>query len=145
MLTFAPVVAGLLGIGVGVLIGRSGRAQLISDVGRLETEVARLEGQSRDQSRQVAKLRGEQRALSSFTRLLPSIARDLNRSDLDERQIPRLVFALVDSIFEPEQKLLYLAGPAARLGDRGQTLHLVERSSAADLPPSVSKITIGDG
>lgn len=145
VLTLAPFVAGLLGVGIGVLIGRAGRSQLVSDSSRLEAEVARLESQSREQSRQVAKLRAEQRALSSFTRLLPSLARELNRSDLDERQIPRLVFALVDSIFEPEQKLLYLAGPAVGRGDRGQTLHLVERSGAADVPASVSKIAIGDG
>jgi len=83
--------------------------------------------------------------LSYGLRLLPSLARDLNRSDLDERQIPRLVFALVDSIFEPEQKLLYLVHPSAGHGDRGQVLHLVERSGASDIPPSATKITVGDG
>ena len=143
--TLAPVLAGVLGVGFGVLIGRLGRSRLFGELRRLEADVARLESQSRDQSRQVAKLRGEQRALASFTRLLPSLARDLNRSDLDERQIPRLVFALVDSIFEPEQMLLYLVQPAVGLGERGQILHLVERSGAADIPPSAAKITIGDG
>ena len=145
LITLAPIGAGLLGIGIGVLIGRLGRSRLVQDVGRLEAEVARLESQSRDQARQVAKLRAEQRAMSSVTRVLPSLARDLNRSDLDERHIPRLVFALVDSIFEPEQKLLYLAGPPSGHGERGQTLHLVERSGAADVPNSVAKIAIGDG
>jgi len=141
----ALVLAGVLGVGFGVLIGRLGRSRLVSDLRRLEAEIARLENQSREQSRQVAKLRAEQRALASFTRLLPSLARDLNRSDLDERQIPRLVFALVDSIFEPEQKLLYLVQPSVGLGERGQILHLVERSGVADIPPSAAKITIGDG
>jgi diguanylate cyclase (GGDEF)-like protein len=140
-----PVVGGALGVGFGVLIGRMGRSRLVEDLGRSEAEVARLENQSRDQSRQLAKLRGEQRALSSFTRLLPSLARDLNRSDLDERQIPRLVFALVDSIFEPEQKLLYLVHPSPAGRDRGQILHLVERSSATEIPSSAVKIAIGDG
>jgi diguanylate cyclase (GGDEF)-like protein len=140
----APVVGGALGVGFGVLIGRMGRTRLVEDLGKAEAEVARLEKQSRDQSRQLAKLRGEQRALSSFTRLLPSLARDLNRSDLDERQIPRLVFALVDSIFEPEQKLLYLVHPSADR-DRGQILHLVERSSVTEIPSSAAKIAVGDG
>ena len=141
----APVVAGVLGLAFGILIGRLGRSRLAGELCRLEAEVARLESQSRDQSRQVAKLRAEQRALSSFTRLLPSLARDLNRSDLDERQIPRLVFALVDSIFEPEQKLLYLVTPNGGRGERGQVLQLVERSSTTDIPAVATKITVGEG
>jgi diguanylate cyclase (GGDEF)-like protein len=143
----APVVIGILGLGFGTLLGRLGRSKLADNVQRLEAELARLENQSRDQSRQVAKLRAEQRALSSFTRLLPSLARDLNRSDLDERQIPRLVFALVDSIFEAEQTLLYLVPSTSAGTDRGQTqtLQLVERSGAADIPASATKIKIGEG
>ena len=141
----APAIAGVLGLAFGILIGRRGRSRLVGEVCGLEDEVARLESQTRDQSRQVAKLRGEQRALSSFTRLLPSIARDLNRSDLDERQIPRLVFALADSIFEPEQKLLYLALPNGGRGEQGQVLQLVERSSNTDIPASATKITVGEG
>ena len=139
----APVVAGVLGVAFGAVIGRVGRSRLVNDLSHLEAEVARLESQSRDQARQVAKLRGEQRAVSNLTRQLPNLARELNRSDLDERLIPQLVFALVDSIFEPEQKLLYLIDPA--LGDRGQLLHLVGRSSSTDIPPAVTKIKIGDG
>ena len=140
-----PIVAGVVGLAFGIFIGRLGRSRLASGQSQMEAEVARLESQSRDQSRQVAKLRGEQRALSSFTRLLPSLARDLNRSDLDERQIPKLVFALVDSIFEPEQKLLYLAHPNGSRGERGQVLQLVERSSTTDIPAAATKITVGEG
>jgi len=145
LITFAPFLVGVAGIAFGIFIGRLGRSRLLGDLQRVEAEVARLENQLRDQSRQVAKLRGEQRALASFTRLLPTLARDLNRSDLDERQIPRLVFALVDSIFEPEQKLLYLVQPTTAQGGRGQILQLVERSGAADIPPSATKIAVGDG
>jgi len=140
-----PAIVGVLGLAFGILIGRLGRARLAGDAGRFEAEVARLESQSRDQSRQVAKLRAEQRALSSFTRLLPSIARDLNRSDLDEQQIPRHIFALVDSIFEPEQKLLYLAASTGVRGERGQVLQLVERSTNTDIPAAATKIAVGDG
>jgi diguanylate cyclase (GGDEF)-like protein len=111
----------------------------------MEGEVARLENQLRDQSRQVAKLRAEQRAVSNFTRRMPDLARDLNRSNLDERQIPRLVFALVDSIFEPEQKLLYLAQPNGVQGEDGQILQLVERSGVTDIPPAATRIKVGDG
>ena len=143
--TFGPALAGVLGVALGAVVGRFGRSRLLGDFRRLEAEVARLESQSRDQSRQVAKLRGEQRAQSSFTRLLPTFARDLNRSDLDERQIPRLVFALVDSIFEPEQKLLYLAQPNGARGEQGQVLLLIERSGVTDIPPAANKINVGDG
>jgi diguanylate cyclase (GGDEF)-like protein len=141
----APIVAGVLGLGLGVLMGRLGRSKLSANVQRLEAELARLENQSRDQSRQVSKLRAEQRAQSSFTRMLPNFARDLNRADLDERQIPRHVFALVDSIFEPEQMLLYLVPPASSGSERGQTLHLVERAGATDIPASATKIKVGEG
>lgn len=144
MTVIIPIFTALVGTGIGVLLGRMGRTQLIAARQDLEAEIARLENQSREASRQISKLRGEQRALSSFTRLLPSIARDLNRSDLDERQIPRLVFALVDSIFEPEQMLLYLV-PNANLNDRDPVLKLVERSGAADIPPSATKVAAGEG
>ncbi len=139
------IVATALGVGIGFLLGRLGRTRLVGELAESESEVARLENQSRDQSRQVSKLRGEQRALSGFTRLLPSIARDLNRSDLDERRIPRLVFALVDALFEPEQLLLYLVQPNAGSVEQGQILHLVERAGSAEVPPSVTKIRVGEG
>ncbi len=139
------VASGGLGLAFGALVGRLGRPRLMSDIRRLEADIARLEAQSRDQSRQVARLRGEQQALSSFTRFLPNIARDLNRSDLDERQIPRLVFSLVDALFEPEQILLYLVRGSAGAEERGQTLQLVDRAGIVDVPPSVARIRIGDG
>jgi diguanylate cyclase (GGDEF)-like protein len=145
LITLAPVGAGLLGAAIGFLIGRIGRAELIENGTRLQAEVARLESQSRDQARQVSKLRSEQHAMSNFMRFLPTLARDLNRSDLDEREIPRLVFALVDAIFEPQQKLLYLARAATGENGREQTLHLAERAGATDVPPSVAKIPMGQG
>lgn len=138
-------VAAGVGAGVGALMGRSGRPALIADISRLEAEVARAEAQSRDQSRVVTKLRNEQRALSNFTRLLPNIARDLNRSDLDERHIPRLILSLVDAIFEPEQTLLYLARSSGGDGERNQVLYLVERTGAAEIPPSATRVKIGEG
>jgi len=109
------LVAAAFGAGIGALLGRLGRTALVEETERLAAELARSEAQGRDQTRQTAKLRNEQRALSNLTRLLPNIARDLNRSDLDERQIPRLLFNLVDAIFEPEQVLLYIV----RASDRG--------------------------
>lgn len=142
---FASILAGALGVAVGILLGRRGRPRLDSELDRLEAEVARLENHSRGQARHIAKIRDEQRALSSFTRLLPSIARDLNRSDLDERQIPRLVFALADAIFEPEQMLFYLVRTHSGDVERGELLQLVERTGAADLPPSALKIKVGEG
>jgi diguanylate cyclase (GGDEF)-like protein len=145
LLIVTPVVSGLVGLGVGVFLGRIGRSVFVAEIGRLESEIVRLESQSRDQARQVTKLRGEQRAMSSFTRVLPSLARELNRSDLDERQIPRLVFALVDSIFEAEQTLLYLTVPSGGGSGKGPTLNLVDRSSATEIPPQATRIAIGEG
>jgi diguanylate cyclase (GGDEF)-like protein len=145
MSQFAPVLAGVIGIFVGMVLGRLGRPRLTGEIGRLEGEIARLESQSKDQARQIAKLRGEQRGLTSISRVLPDLARDLNRADLDERQIPKLVFQLVDSIFEPEQALLYLSGPSEGQDRRGPMLHLAARSGALDVPEAATKIAIGEG
>jgi diguanylate cyclase (GGDEF)-like protein len=139
------VVAAGVGIATGALLGRKGRPRLVTSIARLEAEVARAEAQSREQSRMVTKLRNEQRALSHFTRLLPNIARDLNRSDLDERHIPRLILSLVDAIFEPEQTLLFLARSSGGDAERAQTLHLVERTGTAEIPPSATRIKVGEG
>jgi diguanylate cyclase (GGDEF)-like protein len=143
--TLAPTLAGVVGTAVGVLLGRMGRSRVDSELRRLEAEVARLENQSRDQSRQVAKLRAEQRAVSNFTRRIPDTARELNRSDLDEREIPKLVFGLVDSIFEPEQKLLYLVQPTGARGEQGQVLTLFARSGPSDIPQAATRIAMGEG
>lgn len=139
------LVAAGLGVAFGTLLGRLGLSRLLGDRERLEGEVARAEAQSREQSRLVTKLRNEQRALSNFTRLLPNIARDLNRSDLDERHIPRLILSLVDAIFEPEQTLLYLVRSSVGDAERVQVLHLVERSGAAELAVSATRIKVGEG
>jgi diguanylate cyclase (GGDEF)-like protein len=138
------LVAAAFGAGLGALLGRWGRTALIEETDRLAAELARSEAQGRDQTRQTAKLRNEQRALSNLTRLLPNIARDLNRSDLDERQIPRFVFNLADAIFEPEQVLLYLVRASAG-SDRGPSLQLVDRTGSAEVPPSAVRVKIGEG
>jgi diguanylate cyclase (GGDEF)-like protein len=138
------VVVGALGVAAGSLLGRLGRPRLLQDIKRLEAELARAEVQSREQSRQVSKLRNEQRAMSNFTRVVPNIARELNRSDLDERHIPRLVFALVDAIFEPDQTLLYLARSGGD-ADRDRVLHLAERAGTLEVPASVARIRFGEG
>jgi diguanylate cyclase (GGDEF)-like protein len=138
------VVAAAFGAGIGALLGRLGRTALVEESERLAAELARSEAQGRDQTRQTAKLRNEQRALSNLTRLLPNIARDLNRSDLDERQIPRLVFNLVDAIFEPEQVLLYLVRSPFR-GDGSVMLQLVDRAGSVEVPPSAIRVRLGEG
>jgi diguanylate cyclase (GGDEF)-like protein len=139
------VVAAGLGAGIGATLARRGRPRLLADIDRLENELARAEAQSREQARAVTKLRNEQRALSDLTRLLPNVVRDLNRSDLDERHIPRLILSLVDAIFEPQQTLLYLVRSSGGATERGQVLQLVERLGAADLPPSAVRVRIGEG
>ena len=143
--SLVPVVAAGLGGVLGAVLGRLGRPRLFGEIQRLEGEVARLETQARDQSRQVSKLSGEQRALSALTRTLPDIARELNRSDLDERQIPRHVFALVTAIFEPEQTLLFLVERAAGASRDARTLYLAERAGGAEIPPAATRIAIGEG
>ena len=139
------IVAAGLGAGIGSALGRLGRPRLLNEIQRLQGEIARAESQAREQARVVTKLHNEQRALADLTRLLPNVVRDLNRSDLDERHIPRLILQLVDAIFEPQQTLLYLVRASGGGGDRGQVLQLAERLGASDLPPSAVRIRVGEG
>src|SRR5262245_26228591 len=60
MVILAPALAAAVGLGIGVVLGRLGRSKIIDAQTALEEEIARLENQARDQSRQVSKLRGEQ-------------------------------------------------------------------------------------
>jgi diguanylate cyclase (GGDEF)-like protein len=142
-----PALAGLVGVALGVFLGRIGRSKILGDKHRLDTEVSRLESQLREQSRQFAKLRAEQRAVSNFTRQLPEFARNLNRSEIKEQEIPNLVFSLVESIFEPEQQLLYLvqSDHARDRDDDGRILHLTARRGLTEVPASVLRIPVGEG
>jgi GGDEF domain-containing protein len=140
-------VLGILGLGlvVGFVLGRRGLKTLTSASERQRDEVARSEAQGRELQRQLSRLRNEQQALSNLSRSLPGVVRDLNRSQIDARQIPRLVFQFVDSIFEPEQILLYVVRSPGEESEREQEIFLREHTGLAEVPPSVTRLRVGDG
>ncbi len=139
------VAVALAGLGAGFVLGRIGRGALSRQAERAQAELARSEAQGREHQRQLTRLRNEQRALSNLSRFLPNVVRDLNRSDLESRAIPRLVFQLVDSIFEPEQILLYLVRSPGEESEQAHEIFLVEHTGLAEVPAALARIRVGDG
>ncbi len=139
------VLVSLAAVTVGYLLGRRGHRELGKEAERLNSEVARAEAQSRDQSRLVAKMRNEQRGLASLFRALPDSARNLNRSDLDPQEIPRYLFQLAEAIFEPQQMLLFLVRSPGEDGEKVQELYLRDQRGLPDLPSQAMRIRIGEG
>lgn len=100
-------VAAAAGTTGGFFLGRMGTNRLRQELDAARADISRAEAQGREQARQIHRMRNEQRWLSNLSRYLPNVVRELNRSDIDARQIPRLVISLVDAIFEPEQITMY--------------------------------------
>ncbi len=138
------LIAGVAGAVVGFLLARLGRSAN-GDQKRLETELSRISLHAKEQSRQVTKLLGEQRAHANLARALPDVARALNSDNLDERQIPGFVFELVRTIFEPEQACLFLTWSPSVPGRDQTKLHFADAMKPADVPPAAKTIGLGDG
>jgi diguanylate cyclase (GGDEF)-like protein len=98
---------GAVGTAGGFVLGRIAAQRLRRELDASRADTSRAEAQGREQARQIHRMRNEQRWLSNLSRYLPNVVRELNRSDIDARQIPRLVISLVDAIFEPEQITMY--------------------------------------
>lgn len=142
-----PILAGAA-VAIGYWLGRRGRRELDRQIEVLTAEASRGEAQGREQQRQLARLRNEQRSLSNFSRFLPNVVRELNRSDLSEREIPGLVLQLVDSVFEPEQVALYMVrapGEDREGADRAQEMFLVQQRGLDGAPASLARIAVGSG
>src|SRR6185436_12168922 len=122
-----------------------GTALLRLEADRLAAELARSEAQAKDLSRAGAKLRNEQRMMSSLTRYLPSLVRELNRSDLDRRHIPELLYQLVDAIFEPEQFLLFLVREPGEDGPGARVFHLCKHHGLGEVPQGANRVAMGSG
>jgi diguanylate cyclase (GGDEF)-like protein len=138
-------VATAAGAVLGYHFGRRGKSELRQGAAELAAEIARLEGQSRDQIRLVSKLRYEQRSLTNLSRSLPGLVRQLNNSELDINDIPRHLFDLAESLFEPQQMLLFLVRAPGDEKDRIQELYLRDQRGLADVPAAVTRIRIGEG
>jgi diguanylate cyclase (GGDEF)-like protein len=140
-LAISHLLAALAGLTIGYHLWRKGTARVKLEAERLAAELARSESQAKDLSLVGAKLRNEQRMMTSLTRYLPGLVRELNRSDLDRRQIPELLYQLVDAIFEPEQFLLFLA----RSEGEALEFHLCKHHGLEKVPQGAGRVAMGAG
>ncbi len=139
----ALVSAVSFGIGALSVLRLRSRAHAERDAARAEIE--RLEAQSREQARQISRLRNDQRWLSNLSRRLPDVVRDLNRSETQTRELPRLLFSLLDAIFEPERMILYLARAPGDGPEQPVELYLEDQRGYTEIPAHARRIRVGDG
>jgi diguanylate cyclase (GGDEF)-like protein len=137
--------AALVSAFTGFALGRRAAIPLLERVTKLSDEVGRWEAQTREHSRQVARLHGDQRTQANFLRALPSAMLALNRSNLHPADIPEHLFRLADAIFEPRQILLFLARNPNQEDVGLQELHLRAQRGIEHVPPSFAKIRVGHG
>ena len=143
---FAYAILGMLmAVMAGLLLGRLGRRKLNQERAELRAELARAESQARDQTRVVARMRSEQGTVASLALSLPSVVRELNRSDLDPRRVPGLILQLAEAIFQPGQVLFYETRRAPGEEVRRKELHLVATKGLNDIPEEVKHLPFGRG
>ena len=112
---------------------------------RVKGDLSRVQAQSREQTRTVARLHNEQRSISNLARTLPNVVRELNRMDLAPRTIPNLLIQLVDALFEPEQVLVYLVRSPGEESSTAKEIYLRSQRGFRDVPDALQRIRIGDG
>lgn len=147
--------AALLGVAliagsIGFFAAWLGRASALQTAEALRGEIGRLEAQVREQTRQLGKHQQEQRWLSSLSRRLPDVVRDLNRNrpggeSRDLRDLSRHVFSLLDSIFEPERMLVYLVRSPGDRGGSPMELYLADQRGYPELPAVARRVRVGVG
>jgi diguanylate cyclase (GGDEF)-like protein len=135
----------VLGVFCGLILARLGQGRSRAELQQLRAELSRAEAQTREQSRQASRMRSEQRTFASFVGQLPSAVQQLNRDNLDPRQIPKLILQLADSIFEPEQALVYLAGPQGDRTGLARQLYLTAEKGVSVKSGEITTVRFGEG
>ena len=134
----APLATGglilLCGIALGLLIQRP-------TMRRLQRSSERLEAEQKEQVQVVSRLQTDRMLGANLALNLPMVVRELNRSDMNARRVPRLILQLAESVFQPEQLLFYLA---VRSGDRRE-LNLACHQGLVDVPDAIARIPFGQG
>ncbi len=141
----AVLIAAAVAAVFGFLLGRRGLGEARRNTQRLTTDVARLEGQSREQTRLASKMRNEQRSLSNLSRFLPGLARELNNSYLDPNDIPKHIFDLTEKIFEPQQMLLFLVRSPGEGVANIQEIYLRDQRGLGEIPADATRVRVGEG
>ena len=139
------VAGSLIGILLGFLVGRLRKGRSPEEIDRLTGELSRSEAHAREQTRILSRMLSEQATVADLIRQLPDVVRELNRSDLDPNRIPGLLVVLAQSIFQPEQILLYLARNPGDEEESVDELLLREYRGLGDVPATVRHIRVGEG
>ncbi len=142
---FVLALVAVMGAVAAVVHAARRAARSRASLAKVEAELARVEAQLRDHMRQLARMRGEQTALTHLFRLLPNVARDFNRSDLRIRDIPELVGRLAEAVFEPEQVLLFFVRSPGGGSGPGQDLALAFQKGVSDPNLSRMRVKVGQG
>jgi len=143
-----PILFVLAGGALGVLLGnlwaRKGVTALQSEITRVSHELLRSEATTREQTRIIGRMQGEQATVAGVIRQLPDVVRDLNRSDLESQAIPSLLFSMTQDIFQPEQILLYLVRNPGDEEEPADELYLRHHRGLGD-PAAVRRVRVGEG
>ncbi|HXV76291.1 MAG TPA: sensor domain-containing diguanylate cyclase [Candidatus Polarisedimenticolaceae bacterium] len=132
-------------LGGALLVVVMRKRRLLDEQGRLRTKLARADAQNREQSRLISRLRSEKGSVASLALSLPAVVRELNRSDIDPRRVPRLILNLAEALFQPSQFLFYIARPGSVDGTRPPELVLSTHYGFGDVPHSLRRIPFGEG
>ena len=138
-----------LAVMLGLMIGRLGKERLrleATKVTGLHNRLARAENQVTQQNQQLAQMASDQGTVSSLALTLPSVVRQLNRADLEPRDVPPLILQLAEAIFQPRQILLYtLRRLPDASGKLRPVLRLITHKGLQSVHESIKQIDIGEG
>ena len=129
----------LVGLFIGFLIGRANARDAEASQGQSENHLKRAEKQIGELGRRIAKMRGERDTVANLSLALPEVMKSLNRAELSDKDVPRLIYTLASSMFQPDQMLLYWL-------DRDQKrLKLIFAHGVDKVPPELEMVIMGKG
>jgi diguanylate cyclase (GGDEF)-like protein len=132
----------LVAVFVGVLIGRLGKRDIETERDRLGRLLNRAEAQVKEQGRITGRLREQIDTVDHLFLSLPDVVRDINRSDIEPREVPDAVLKLAQAFFQPAQILLYEAVGSA---DGPQELVLARQIGLENVPAALARVRFGEG
>lgn len=138
------IVAALAVLGAllaGHLIGSSRVRGIHGEKEVLVDRLRRAENQIKESARELSRMRSERGPVADLALSLPQVIRDLNREDLEPKDVPRLILTLAYAIFQPSQMLLY----SVHKKNRQSVLVLSGQRGLDDVPPELHHVDIGEG
>ena len=145
LLAETALAAGMIVILAGWLGGRGDQRALRKENAALVRKLARAEAHATEQTRIVSGIRSEQGSVATLALSLPSIVRELNSYDLNERRVPGLILQLAEAIFQPGQILFYRLVIASSPRGESRELRLIAHRGLGQLPESLRRVALGQG